>query len=296
MEKKNKVFLSYVREDAKDASRLYHALKLGGVDVWMDQFDLAPGQDWKLAIAHAIRESSFFLALISSNSVNKRGYVQKEIREAISVMEEMPPSEIFIIPIRLDDCQPSHDFLQSLNWVDLFPVWGDGVERLVNFLSPSDSTQLDIFEILSNPELIIERFRSIQFVKSIAFRFRDRHSIGYFLKNCVRLIPNELQSKNIHAKNLSNCSEDLAACLELYYIHGCGDLDEKTACSSCGKTGTIIHGYMDIGGKTPADYNDNYVSWCTNCLWAWYFFESPYPAGPVQEFNYITNTYEEKSA
>lgn len=288
MKEKNKVFISYVREDWWRAEDLYDKLKRAGIDVWMDKYDIAPGQNWKMAITHAIHESKFFLALLSQKSVNKHGYVQREIREAIDLMEEMPPSAIFIIPIRLDPCEPSHDFLRTLNWLDFFPSQPDAVVRLINFLAPLDSSELDVYEVLSNPELILERFKSSKFVKSVALRFKERHSIQYFLENCLRLIPDELKTNNILAQNISTHIKSLAACLELHYFYWCGELDKKTVCHSCSKVGTIIHGLMDSGGEGPEDIN--YISWCTNCLWAWYWLVPI--SEPIQEFDYGSNTYQ----
>ena len=63
-----KVFISYAREDIEVARKLYHDLKDAGVVPWMDKVDLLIGQDWKFEIKQAIKDSSYFLALLSSNS------------------------------------------------------------------------------------------------------------------------------------------------------------------------------------------------------------------------------------
>ncbi|MGE0086834.1 MAG: toll/interleukin-1 receptor domain-containing protein [Desulfococcaceae bacterium] len=63
-----KVFISYAREDIDTARRLYADLKMAGIVPWMDKIDLLPGQNWKFHITKAIRESSFFIALLSSKS------------------------------------------------------------------------------------------------------------------------------------------------------------------------------------------------------------------------------------
>jgi hypothetical protein len=46
---------------------------------------------------HPKRLMIAFLALLSQNSVTKRGYVQKELSEALDILDEFPSSEIFII-------------------------------------------------------------------------------------------------------------------------------------------------------------------------------------------------------
>jgi F0F1-type ATP synthase membrane subunit b/b' len=125
------VFISYARVDQKEAQRLSQELRLRGINTWLDSERLLGGQKWQPAIRRAIRESRFFLALLSSNSVNKRGYVQKELRQALEILQEFPDSDVYIIPVRLDRCEPSHDALSDLQWVDLFPSWEDGFGQLI---------------------------------------------------------------------------------------------------------------------------------------------------------------------
>ena len=131
-----KVFLSYAREDTTAARRLYSDLISEGVDVWFDQEDLLPGTRWTNAIADAIKNASFFIAVLSKNSVTKRGYVQKELKLALEVLREFPDSDIFLIPVRLDNCHPATDEVASLQWVDLFDNWQVGISRLLTVLKP----------------------------------------------------------------------------------------------------------------------------------------------------------------
>ena len=133
------VFISYAREDIATAKRLYQDLKTAGVKPWMDEFDLLVGQNWKATITQTIEKSDFFLALLSSNSLSKRGYVQKELRRAMSVLEEMPPTDIFILPARLEDCKPEDERLRDLNWADLFPDYDAGLTKLIRVLEHQKS-------------------------------------------------------------------------------------------------------------------------------------------------------------
>ncbi|MCP4106797.1 MAG: toll/interleukin-1 receptor domain-containing protein [Desulfobacteraceae bacterium] len=63
---KKKVFISYAREDIEIAERLYSNLKDAGLEPWMDKEDLLPGQEWDMTITKAIRESRFFVAVLST--------------------------------------------------------------------------------------------------------------------------------------------------------------------------------------------------------------------------------------
>jgi hypothetical protein len=126
-----RVFISYAREDADEARRLYMDLKAAGADPWLDEKDLRGGQRWKRALNDAISQCRYFVALLSSNSVNKRGYVQKEVRHALEVLDEFSESDVFLIPVRLDGCRPTNQELRELQWVDLFPHWHAGVAKLL---------------------------------------------------------------------------------------------------------------------------------------------------------------------
>jgi len=137
-----KVFLSYAREDEEPARRLYADLCQKGVDVWFDKVSLLPGQKWRQVIHQAIGESRYFVALLSSNSVTKRGFVQKELKVALNQLDEFPDPDIFIIPVRLDNCVPSHERLRDLHCVDLFPSWEEGFGRILRSIDIGDEGAL----------------------------------------------------------------------------------------------------------------------------------------------------------
>ena len=43
----------------------------------------------------------------------------------------LPEHQVFIIPVRLDKCEPKYSALREINWIDLFPDWRRGVTNLV---------------------------------------------------------------------------------------------------------------------------------------------------------------------
>jgi hypothetical protein len=55
--------------------------------------------------------------------MTKQGFVQKEIRFALDIADENPPGRIFIIPVRLVDCDVP-DCLKKWQWVNLFEDQG----------------------------------------------------------------------------------------------------------------------------------------------------------------------------
>ncbi len=128
------VFVSYAQEDEDWAKRLYRDLRSKGVSPWLASEDLIGGSKWKRQVVEKIRESKYALILLSEASVAKRGYMQKEVKVAIEVLDQMPENEIFILPVRLEECQPSHSHLGELHWIDLFKGYGRGFHDILRAL------------------------------------------------------------------------------------------------------------------------------------------------------------------
>ena len=110
---------------------------------WMDVYNMVGGKRWKAAIEKEIRDSSHVIVLLSSRTLSKRGFVQKEIRQALEIWSETPPEEIYLIPVRIDECVPTHDQLQEIQWVDLFPSYDIGFAGIKRALETSDFIETD---------------------------------------------------------------------------------------------------------------------------------------------------------
>jgi serine/threonine protein kinase len=131
------VFLCHSSADKPAVRRLYDKLHGDGLAPWLDEQDLLPGQNWELAIRDAVRASRFVLVCLSDASTTRAGYVHREIKQALDVADEQPEGTIFIIPLRLEDCEVPRR-LGHLHWLDLFKE--DGYARLVRVLR-SNSTR-----------------------------------------------------------------------------------------------------------------------------------------------------------
>jgi len=66
-----RVFINYSRQDTEVANRLYNDLRVSGLDPWLDTESLLGGQNWRIAIKEAIKNSRYFIPLLSSNSLEK---------------------------------------------------------------------------------------------------------------------------------------------------------------------------------------------------------------------------------
>ena len=63
------VFISYARKDVEFAATLVAALEARGVEVWIDQREIAPSADWLDQIIQGIVARQFFAFVISPASV-----------------------------------------------------------------------------------------------------------------------------------------------------------------------------------------------------------------------------------
>lgn len=115
-----KVFLSYASQDKTSVRELSARLVgEGWIDTWQDEKDLLPGQDWRVKIEEAVEGADVVIIVLSQHSVSKEGYVQKELRYAREIALEKPEDTIFLIPLRLDECEVPRG-LRFYQWVDYF--------------------------------------------------------------------------------------------------------------------------------------------------------------------------------
>ena len=127
-----RVFLCHSSDDKPAIRDFYRRLVDDGINVWFDEENLLPGQDWNQEIIQAVRATDVVIVCISRNIINKAGYVQKEIRLALDVADEQPEGAIFLIPLKLEECEVP-ERLNRWQWVDHFND-DQGYKRLMNAL------------------------------------------------------------------------------------------------------------------------------------------------------------------
>ncbi len=129
------IFLAHASEDKPAVLALHERLKQAGYKPWLDKKDLIPGQNWRSVIPKAIADSQLFIACLSQRSIAKQGFVQREFKMALNQYADRPPNSIYLIPLRLDECdipdlrQEEYGLnLRDLHWLDYWEE--DGFEQL----------------------------------------------------------------------------------------------------------------------------------------------------------------------
>lgn len=127
-----KIFLCHSSGDKAQVRPLHDFLLKSGAAPWLDSERILPGQDWNLEINKALDDSDVILLCLSKKSVDKEGYVQREVRSALDRALEMPEGRIFLIPARLEECELPYR-LKSYQYVDLFAE--NGLQQLIKSLN-----------------------------------------------------------------------------------------------------------------------------------------------------------------
>ena len=119
------VFVSFSSANAKKALDLSKALEGRGVDCWISNRDVAPGENYQEAIVRAIKQSRA-MVLVFSNAANRSEEIKKEL--SLASRHGIP-----VIATRIEDVEPSDAFAYELStrqWIDAFDGWDNAIDAL----------------------------------------------------------------------------------------------------------------------------------------------------------------------
>lgn len=163
------VFISHAKEDYEIAEKLYDFLLQKGFSPWLDKKKLKVGSNWDYEIKKALRESTFVILLLSSTSVKKRGYVQKEFKYSVEYSENKLVDDIYIIPILLDKCEVP-DSLSKFQWIEI-----ENEFLLQEILDSLNTQRQKYLNSLSSDAIEINDYTS----HSINFKISDNVTFDY---------------------------------------------------------------------------------------------------------------------
>src|SRR5262249_34372303 len=117
------VLLCCDRLDA-DHVRIYrNFLRSKSIDARLIIDALAGGTDVEFELKRLVQGAQLVLVFLSTRSVKREGPLQKAILTALDLYKEKPPGKVFIIPVRLDECE-THLRLAELHRIDVFESSG----------------------------------------------------------------------------------------------------------------------------------------------------------------------------
>jgi len=134
-----KVFISHSSVDKKFVQRLAADLQREGVDAWLDQWEINPGDRIPERLEEGLLEAEVFALVLSPDSVNsqwveyeRQAWLVMQIEEEKRAKRESRPPARRLIPILYRDCQKPV-FLQSIYYVKITDQeYEGGFNQLVN--------------------------------------------------------------------------------------------------------------------------------------------------------------------
>jgi hypothetical protein len=138
---------------------LYQKLRAESwIEPWLDEEELYPGQDWNMEIEKAVETADAIIVCLTKNSINKEGYVQRELRLVLDIALTKPEDTIFVIPLRLEECELPRR-LRAWQYADYFEGQRERAFQrlLVSLKRRADSLDLGIEQsILEEKKPLVE--------------------------------------------------------------------------------------------------------------------------------------------
>ncbi len=137
------VFLSYASQDAEGAQKICEALRVAGIEVFLDQSELRGGDAWDQKIRHEIHDCALFIPIVSQHTQERlEGYFRHEWKLAIERTHHMAEQKAFLVPVVVDGTRDQEAFVpdafRAVQWTRL--PGGETplafVERIKRLLSP----------------------------------------------------------------------------------------------------------------------------------------------------------------
>jgi hypothetical protein len=123
------LFISHATQDAKVAARLCEAMEARGFSCWIASRDIAPGENFQVAIVRAIRAAKIML-LVFTGAANGSDEVAKELALASQ-------NKMIVVPLRVENIAPSETFAYEFatrQWIDFHTDWPRAVEQLARYI------------------------------------------------------------------------------------------------------------------------------------------------------------------
>ena len=120
------VFFSYAREDGDFVLQLARELRGAGVDLWLDQLDIKPGDKWDRAVERALERCEHLVVVLSQAAVDSPN-VMDEVSFALEEGKQ-------VVPVLKEECKIPFR-LRRVQHIDLTTAYEAGFAKLTDALS-----------------------------------------------------------------------------------------------------------------------------------------------------------------
>lgn len=108
------VFISYAREDLDQVLPIAEALRTANVNVWLDQWLVRAGDNFKDRVLQGIRESRRFLFCATPAAVQSEWV---EVERTVALKDHPSNRDHRLIPLMLADCELPDEYTH-IHWID----------------------------------------------------------------------------------------------------------------------------------------------------------------------------------
>lgn len=130
MAKLLKVFLSHANEDKKIVRRISRDLTQSGIEVWIDETSIKPGQSIGRQLEDGLAEADYLLVLLSTSAISSK-WVRREWEAKLHLSKRDTLDKI--IPVLLEECEVP-PLLQTLACADFRSDYETGISGLLHAL------------------------------------------------------------------------------------------------------------------------------------------------------------------
>lgn len=109
------VFLSYNRRDEAVAHRIGDSLRAAGLRVFLDRWELTPGQDWLPRLESALSDCGSIAVVLGPHGIG--AWQSREVQVALDRKAREP--DFPVVPVMVEGADPPLGFLALQTWIDL---------------------------------------------------------------------------------------------------------------------------------------------------------------------------------
>ncbi|PHN03441.1 toll/interleukin-1 receptor domain-containing protein [Flavilitoribacter nigricans] len=250
-----KVFISHAKEDSDIVRHLYDLLKRAGFNPWFDEVNLIVGQQWKSEIEQVIEQTDVFIFCLSNAAVHKKGYVHAELNIALDQASLMPEGQVYILPVRLDNCQIPFS-LRKLHVLDYFKENGDSklLQHLKKIQNKFGHFQKEhsVHEVLALYQIFFAKEDTNKISKRIWDELKMEPEVPvYNLLYCIAILKNvDLTLDNLSPKKIE----------ELYQRLEIAQREKDLLPTNLFIIALIVHDYYETRFRTVSTSSDDLIA------------------------------------
>ena len=149
------IFLGYASEHENIARQVLNILEKDGDYVWVDKKSLIAGDCWDVERHVAQKDAHLAIHLCSIEIIQRKGVVNREIRDSLDIQRDQPFGVPYLIPIKIGEFDMPDEF-KDIHWINFNdPKFSEKIEASLDkrrrYLSSIEDKRTRKFNIIPAP-------------------------------------------------------------------------------------------------------------------------------------------------